>query len=248
MDENQVWFRFYEELNDFLPSFKRKVTFSYSYKGSPSVKDAIESLGVPHVEVDVIIVNGIPVGFSYKLNNEDQISVYPVFESIDISGINRLRPEPLRNPKFIPDVHLGKLSRYLRLLGFDTFFKDFMDDNEIIEISLREKRIILTRDKNLLKHKEITHGYWIRSQKPKIQLKEVLSRFDLSGIVKPFTRCLECNNLVTQVPKYEILDGLKLKTKEFYTEFWKCQGCNRIYWEGSHYESMKKFVEFIIAS
>jgi len=124
----------------------------------------------------------IPVGFSYKLNNEDQISVYPVFESIDISGINRLRPEPLRDPKFILDVHLGKLSKYLRLLGFDTFFKDFMDDNEIIEISLREKRIILTRDKNLLKHKEITHGYWIRSQKPKIQLKEVLSRFDLSGI------------------------------------------------------------------
>lgn len=246
MDEGQVWIRFYEELNDFLPSSKRKVLFPYFFKGTPSVKDVIESLGVPHVEVDLIIVNGTPVRFSYKPKNKDQISVYPVFESIDISAVSRLRPEPLRDPKFILDVHLGKLSKYLRLLGFDTYIEDYMNDNEIIELSLKEKRIILTRDKNLLKHKQITHGYWIRSQNPKIQLKEVIRRLDLPGIVKPFTRCLECNNLVIEVPKNEILYDIKLKTKEFYTEFWKCPGCNRIYWKGSHYEKMKEHIESII--
>ena len=247
MDENQVRFRFYEELNDFLPLVKKKVSFSYTFNGNPSVKDAIEALGIPHVEVDLIIVNGISVGFSYKLRNNDQISVYPVFESLDISTINHLRPAPLRDPKFIPDVHLGKLSKYLRLFGFDTTFKDDLADNEIINISLKEMRIILTRDKNLLKNKNVTHGYWVRSQKPDVQLKEVLQTFDLFKIARPFTRCLECNELVLEVPRSEILDGLKLKTKEFYSDFWKCPGCNRIYWKGSHYESMKKFIDSILS-
>jgi uncharacterized protein with PIN domain len=246
MDENQVQFRFYEELNDFLPLVKKKISFPYTFNGNPSVKDAIEALGIPHVEVDLIIVNGISVGFSYKLRNNDQISVYPVFESLDISVINHLRPAPLRDLKFITDVHLGKLSKYLRLSGFDTTFKDDLADNEIISISLKEKRIILTRDKNLLKNKNVTHGYWVRSQKPDTQLKEVLQTFDLFKLARPFTRCLECNELVLEVPKSEILDGLKLKTKEFYSDFWKCPGCNRIYWKGSHYESMKKFIDSIL--
>jgi uncharacterized protein with PIN domain len=237
-----VWFRFYEELNDFLPSSKRKTSFEYSFKGNPSVKDAIEALGIPHVEVDMIIVNGKPVDFSYKVKSEDQISVYPVFESMDISGISHLREKPLRITKFILDVHLGRLSKYLRLCGFDTFFDAGLNDSEIIDLSLKEHRIILTRDRGLLKNKLVTHGCWIRSTNPVRQVKEVLQRFDLRNALHPFIRCMECNGMLVDVPKEEILDKLPPRTKDYYTEFKKCTGCGKIYWEGSHYERMKQFL------
>jgi uncharacterized protein with PIN domain len=242
---HQAWFRFYEELNDFLPLLKRKTSFAYSYKGNPSVKDAIEALGVPHVEVDMIIVNGKPVDFSYKLCKEDKISVYPVFESLDISGVSPLRDKPLRVTKFIADVHLGRLSKYLRLCGFDTYFNTDLSDNQIIDISLKERRTILTRDRGLLKNKLVTHGYWIRSMKPEKQLNEVLQKFDLKKRLNPFTRCLECNGMIEDVNKEEIKDRLLQKTKDFYTEFKRCKVCGNIYWEGSHYERMKKFILII---
>ena len=246
MNENQVWFRFYEELNDFLPSVKRKTSFPYAYKGNQAVKDAIEALGIPHVEVDMIIVNGKPVDFSYKLRNKDKISVYPVFESFDISGVLPLRAKPLRDTKFILDVHLGRLSKYLRLCGFDTLFEHHLTDGEIINLSLEDHRIILTRDKGLLKNKRVTHGYWIRSTKADEQLREVLNKFDLKNSLHPFTRCLECNGILADVQKEEIIDKLLPKTKDFYNGFKKCQVCNKIYWEGSHYERMKSFIGSLI--
>ena len=245
---NLAWFRFYEELNDFLPASRKKRSFSYSFDGNLSVKDAIEAIGIPHVEVDMILVNGISVDFSQKLKNEDNVSVYPVFESFDISAVTHLREKPLRNTKFILDVHLGKMAKYLRLLGFDTLYESSYNDNEIISISKAEKRIILTRDRGLLKNNKVTHGCWIRSQHTCEQLKEVISRFDLRAGAKPFTRCLECNSLLNDVKKEEISDFLPLRTKKYYDEFKHCPGCKRIYWEGSHYEKMKKHIEEILSS
>lgn len=195
------------------------------------------------MEIDMIIVNGNPVDFTYKLRNEDQVSVYPVFESFDISTVSPLRKKPLRDPKFILDVHLGKLAKYLRLCGLDTLYFKQLTDPEIIKISVKERRIILTRDRNLLKNKIVTHGCWIRSPKPESQLKEVLHRFNLKNNLRPFIRCLECNGILTDVSREEILDQLLPKTKEYYTEFKKCPVCHHIYWEGSHYEKMKKFIE-----
>ena len=240
---SSAWFRFYEELNDFLPAGKKKVSFEYSFSGNPSVKDAIEALGVPHVEVDMIIINGNPVDFKNKLQNEDQVSVYPVFESFDITDVSHLHEKPLRNPAFILDVHLGKLARYLRLCGFDTLFFRHLTDQEIIRISRKEHRIILTRDRELLKNKLVTHGYWIRSPHPEEQFSEVFKRFDLKNFEDPFSRCLECNGILTVVPKEEIIDHILPKTREYYNEFKKCPGCGHIYWEGSHYEKMKKQIE-----
>jgi hypothetical protein len=242
MDQNQARFRFYEELNDFLPSYKRKTSFSFSYKGNPSVKNAIEELGVPHVEVDMILVNGNSVDFSYRLKKDDQVSVYPVFESLDISNVQRLRAKPLRDPKFILDVHLGRLSKYLRLCGFDALFANDLNDREIINISLSEQRIILTRDRGLLKTSRVTHGSWIRSSKPGEQLKEVIKRFDLMKVLNPFTRCLECNGILEDVAMEKVADILLPKTRDFYKEFKKCKSCERVYWEGSHYKKMKNFI------
>jgi len=241
-----AWFRFYEELNDFLPSGKRKELIPYTFNGNPSVKDAIEALGIPHVEVDLILVNSLSKDFSYKIRDGDSVSVYPVFESIDISAVTRLRQKPLRNLKFISDVHLGKLTRYLRLCGFDTYFRPDCSDKEIIAIALTDNRIILTRVKELLKNKQITHGYWMRSQSSDEQLKEVLIRFDMKNMVSLFTRCMECNGILTFVSKEEISEKLLPKTRQYYQNFKKCPDCERIYWDGSHYKRMKGHIEKLI--
>lgn len=243
----QAWFRFYEELNDFLPTVKRKVLFPYQFTGTPTVKDAVEDQGVPHVEIDMILVNGQSVDFLYKIRNEDRISVYPVFESLDISGVTHLRGKPLREIKFIADVHLGKLVKYLRLCGLDTFFSRSMDDNQIIDLSLSEKRIILTRDRLLLKNKKVTHGYWIRSKDAQEQLMEVFRRFSLQKSVSPFTRCLECNGMLERIEKEKITDRLQPRTRKYYNEFRICPACDHIYWEGSHFSRMKQFTDRLIA-
>ncbi len=238
--------RFYEELNDHLSQEKKKRRFEYEFRGNPSVKDVIESLGVPHLEVDMILVNGKSVGFSYNINDEDDISVYPVFESIDISHVQHLRERPLRNPKFILDVHLGTLARYLRMLGFDTLYKNNYNDEEIVNISLNESRTILTKDKGILKRNKVNRGYYIRNSNPEKQLEEVLTRFDLNNSINEFTRCLECNTLLEPIEKEKIIEKLPPKVKERQTEFYICNNCNKVYWPGSHYQKMKKMIGRII--
>ncbi len=238
-----AYFRFYEELNDFLPQKNRRKEFVYKFFGKPSVKEAIESFGVPHTEIDLILINGSSVDFSHHIEEGDRISVYPRFESIDISSVIRLRPKPLREVKFVCDVHLGKLSHYLRLLGFDTLYdKEFLDA-EIIRISLEEKRIVLTRDLGILKQKQVKHGYFIRETDPTKQVKEVLRRFDLKEKIMPFTRCLECNDQLRPVKKAEITDELLPETKKVFHTFMQCPSCKRVYWEGSHYDKLSKFVD-----
>lgn len=237
--ENEAQFRFYEELNDFLPPDKVKTIFPHKFNGNPSIKDPIEAIGVPHTEVDLIIVNGYSVGFDYRLKDGDLASVYPVFESIDISPIVRLREKPLRKNAFILDVHLGRLARMLRMLGFDTMYRNDYDDAEIVRLALAEKRIIITRDRRLLHLKEITHGYCIRSGEPEAQLQEVVRKFGLQFNILPFYRCMMCNGLIKQVDKEAILHRLEPKTILYYNEFYRCDVCNRIYWQGSHYDKLK---------
>lgn len=238
----QAIFRFYEELNDFLPSDKKKVDFLHSFFGTPSIKDVIEAIGVPHVEIDLILVNGISVDFKYSLQNNDFVSVYPVFETQDISDVTHLRNKPLREMKFILDVHLGKLAKYLRTFGFDTRYQNDYDDKEIIRISLDEHRIILTRDIGMLKVKSVTHGYFIRNQQPKMQLTEVLNHFDLYQAIDPLCRCIKCNEKLEQIEKEEITHHLEPLTRKYFSTFFRCPGCQSIYWEGSHFDHLKSFI------
>lgn len=240
---NHAWFRFYEELNDFLPSARKKLLFIHEFRDNPTVKDVVEALGVPHSEIDLILVNETSVNFSYRIKDGDHVSVYPLFESLDISGLQHLRDKPLRETKFILDVHLGRLSKYLRMLGLDTVFDNDYDDNTIIQRALHEKRIILTRDRILLKNRKVTHGYWVRSTDPVLQIKEIINRFDLKNSFNLFSRCLECNQILDNVSKESISEKIPPRTREYYDIFRICGGCGRIYWEGSHYEKMKKFAE-----
>ena len=237
-----VTFRFYEELKDFLPKGKKSQPFTITLNGNPSVKDTLEALGIPHTEVDLILVNSKPVEFSYRLKDKDYISVYPVFESLDISDITILRNNGLRSPKFVLDTHLGKLARYLRLLGFDTIYNNDFEDHEIIKISLNDNRIILTRDKGILKNNTVTHGYYIRSQKPKEQINEVIRRFNLESLIKPFTVCSLCNGEIVSVSKDLVKGQLKTLTKKHHKRFFMCSRCKKIYWEGSHHDRIKNFI------
>lgn len=245
MTAHSAQFRFYEELNDFIVPEKRKKRFNYDFNGHPSVKDAIEAIGVPHTEVDLIMVNGSSVGFDYQLQDNDDIAVYPVFESLDILPLVKLRQKPLRRSRFILDVHLGKLAGLLRLLGFDALYQNDYDDHEIVDIATREKRIVLTRDQGLLKHKSLTHGYWLRSQQTLEQLEEVCLRYDLFSQIQPFHRCIKCNGLLVPVEKEKIEHQLPPQVAQTYSRYRRCQSCRQIYWQGSHYDELQKIVKRI---
>lgn len=238
-----VSLRFYEELNDFLPSVKKKKRYQVGFTGTPSVKDFIESQGTPHPEIDLILVNGKSVSFSYKLKGGEDISVYPEFESFDLSRIQKLRPKPLRRPKFILDVHLGTLSKYLRMLGFDALYENDYSDNQIIEIAIGEKRAILTRDLGILKQSRVKRGYWVRSTKTLLQVEEVINRFQLQKEIKEFSRCVRCNNILKPIKKEKVLLSVPPRVKEAFNEYFYCRLCDKIYWKGSHFEKMSAFVE-----
>jgi uncharacterized protein with PIN domain len=240
-------FRFYEELNDVLPAERRRRSFAYAFLGAPAIKDAIEALGVPHTEVDLILVNGVSVGFDYRLHAGDCVSVYPVFESLDIGPVTRLRPRPLREPKFICDVHLGKLARRLRLLGFDVAYRNTAADPELVETALAERRTILTQDRGILKLKRVTHGYLVRSPHVREQVAEVLTRFDLGSRVALFSRCTLCNGLIQAVDKADVQDVLPPKTREYYDEFFRCEVCGKVYWKGSHFRRMEADVRELMS-
>jgi len=187
----RAFLRFYAELNEFLPENIRQTESNYSFEDRISVKEMIESLGVPHTEVDLILVDGHSVGSSYVVRDGERISVYPVFEALNIAPLVRLRPRPLRVVRFVVDRHLGELAASLRLLSFDVLYRNDHDEEILIQISVADKRILLTRDRDLLSRKEITHGYCVHATDPEQQLREVIERFDLSGFVKPFTPCDE---------------------------------------------------------
>ena len=240
-------FRFYEELNDFLAPERRKTAFKHTFNRRASVKDMIESFGVPHTEVDLILANGNSVDFQYIVENGDRISVYPVFESLDIGPLVRLRPNPLRHTKFVIDTNLGRLARYLRLLGLDCLYRNNYKDDELARLSSNQNRILLTRDRALLQRRIVTHGYFVRETTPRLQVREVLLRFDLRNLLSPFTRCTRCNGTIEAVEKGIIEDRLEPKTRKYFDQFRMCRDCGQLYWKGSHHVRAQRLVEELSA-
>jgi len=236
-------FRCYAELNDFLPPERRFTEFAYDFLDVATVKDRIESFGVPHTEVDLILVNGQSVDFTYRVQDADRISVYPVFEAFDIGGLTRLRPEPLRDPRFVLDVHLGRLAAYLRMLGFDALYRNHCADERLAEISREERRILLTRDVGLLKRGSVTHGYYLRATQPRQQLAEAVRRFDLGRLARPFSRCMRCNALLTPAGKDEVRQQIPAPVALLQDEFLRCPDCGRAYWKGGHFRRMRQWID-----
>jgi uncharacterized protein with PIN domain len=239
-------FYFHGELNDFLPPERPCAGYGVKFNGHETVKHIIETLGVPHPEIDVILVNNKSVEFSYLPVSGDQIDVYPSSDGVVETQIYRLKPVPLQYYRFVVDIHLGKLANYLRLLGFDTLYRNNYDDIEIAEISHQENRILLTRDLGLLKRSVVRYGYFVREKFPKKQLVEIVKRFDLTASAKPFSRCANCNGVLKWIDKENIVHRLESKTIKYYSEFRTCNSCDQIFWKGSHFNKMEKFFDRIL--
>ena len=237
-----VQFRFFGALNDLLPLQKRRIWFAHSLYGQPAIKDTIESLGVPHTEVDCILIHGKSVDLFYHPRYGDRIAVYSEYVSKRKKRIKHLNQCIFKTPRFILDSHLGKLARYLRLLGFDVLYQREYLDQAIAHDAKRLERIVLTRDVGLLKNKIIRHGYWMRKTNPKKQIKEVIKRFHLAKQIRPFRVCLECNGKIKKVAKKKILKRLLPETKKYYRQFFQCNNCQKIYWQGTHFEKLRAFI------
>lgn len=238
--------RAYAELNDFLAAESRGMTVRRPFRSHQTVKDVLEAMGVPHTEVDLILVNGEPVDFAHRPTVGDRIAAYPMFEALDIGATERLRPVPLRDPRFVVDVNLGGLARLLRILGFDVWWSSDADDTTLADISVGQQRILLTRDRGLLKRRAVTHGLFAHSEHPEEQALEVIRRLDLRRHLAPLTRCLRCNGPLVPVRKAEVIEHLEPLTRRYFDEFSRCRECGQIYWAGSHHARLVRRVERLL--
>jgi uncharacterized protein len=238
-----VKIKFYGNLNDFLPQGKKNKYYKITVSDHQTIKDVFESEGVPHVEVDVILVNNKTVSLNYRLSDQDIIQIYPVRCNVKAFADFHIQINPLKYPRFILDVHLGKLARKLRMCGIDASLFNGITDNELVNIGRKERRIVLTRDIELLKRNNLKRGYWIRNENPDRQLIEVIKRFDLNNHLNPFYRCLDCNGIIKMVSKNRISHKLPDKVRVYFNEIFQCSSCHKLYWKGSHYLKMKLYIE-----
>jgi uncharacterized protein len=239
----KVWVRFHGDLNVFLGLKVSDAVIERSLAEKTSIKDVIESCGVPHPEVDLILVDEQTVGFDQTLANDTKVDVFPVRNR----GTNHTekRIQTVGITRFVADGHLGGLARNLRLLGFDVAYRQNADDRQLLGMMARENRALLTRDRRLLMHAIVQHGYCPRSQNANEQTIEVIHRFDLSELIAPFTRCLRCNAPLEEAAKADVIDKLEPLTKIYYNQFRRCPGCKQIYWSGSHFPKLQQRIEEI---
>lgn len=236
-------FRFYEELNDFLAPARRRREFAVPCARAATTKHMIEALGVPHTEVELILLNGASVGFGALLREGDRVAVYPKFEAFDVTPLLRVREAPLRDTRFVADTHLGALARFLRMLGFDTLHDNAFTDEEIERIALSQGRIVLTRDRDLLKRRSITHGCYVHALRPQQQLSELFERLQLSRSARPFTLCPRCNAALRPVARAQVAQRLPPRVGELYERFATCDACGRVFWEGEHWQRLRALVD-----
>jgi len=151
-------------------------------------------------------------------------------------------------PLFIADVHLGKLARMLRMLGFDTVYSNAFSNAQLVSIALEQDRVLLSRNAAIGKKHPALTTFLISHDDPETQLENVLQYFHLLPHIQPFSRCMVCNGLLEPVSKEAVLLQLPEKTAIYYHEFWQCTNCNRIYWKGSHYNRMMRLIQKITGS
>lgn len=241
-------FRFYATLNEFLPPARRQREFTCRCAQGATVKHMIEALGVPHTEVELALVNGEPAGFERRLREDDRLAVYPRFESLDVTPPPQIRTQPPPQAmRFVADAHLGGLARLLRMAGFDTLYDNHFPDSEIAAVAVREGRIVLTRDRELLKWREIARGCYVHALKPPAQLQEIVQRLDLAARFKPFTLCLNCNAPLHALEPALALPRVPPAVRVQHTRFSTCAVCQRIYWEGSHWRRMHALLARVAA-
>ena len=238
-------FRFYGELGGFLPRARRGRAFAASCAHAASAKHMVEALGVPHTEVGLLLVNGESSGFERPLEEGDRVAVYPNFGRFDVASLSRVRPVSGAAPRFVADAHLGGLARLLRMAGFDTLYDNRYRDEEIVAIALDEDRVVLTRDRALLKRRAVEHGCYLHAIKPAAQLRELFGRLGLAASTRPFSLCLHCNLALRAADKAAVLDGLPPSVRALHEEFQACDACRRVFWKGSHHKRMRALLDAV---
>ena len=230
-------FRFYAELNAFLAPRHRHGAFLHECARDATVKHMIEALGVPHTEVELVIVNGESAGLARRIADGDRISVYPHFRTLFPDAPHGRHPVPAR---FIADAHLGHVARRLRMLGFDVLYRNSYSDAEVARIACRDQRIVLTRDRDLLIRKDVERGCYVHATDPEAQLDDIVVRYHLVPQIRTFSRCLDCNGLLHPVEKEAVRARLPDDSARHYERFFQCDGCNQVYWEGTHVTRMRQ--------
>jgi len=228
-----------EKLRDLFRKSQEQLRFDF-IPDHNSVKHWIEFFHVPHTEVGGVFVDGRSVDFSYKPQPADEIFVEALLGPVDVTKPTNLRALPYPAYRFIVDECVKNLAAKLRMIGCDVVSESRFNDRQIVEISAVEKRVILTRDRGLLKRKDAVWGRLIRNTDSEEQFKEVIHFFGLSQLPQALTTCLVCNGKITSVRKDEVLHLIGPKTRLYYDEFSRCDQCGKIYWEGSHYTKMKE--------
>ena len=242
--------RFFGSLGDFLSVAHRGVAIERAIEDSPTVKDVIQALGVPHPEVDLILAGGRGVDFGYRVREGDRIEVFGLDRPDGVASAPGLVPAAPDPPRFVLDGHLGRLARYLRMLGFDVRYDSGAADDELARVSAAEDRVLLTRDRGLLKRSIVRLGYLVRDDDPRRQLAEVVARYRLARRAAPFTRCVRCGGALDQVGRAEVAERLagEPRTLRYFDTFGRCVDCGSIYWPGSHFERMSRLVQEVLGA
>lgn len=228
-------FRFHEALNGFLAPERRRAPIRVLCAEQATTKHMIEALGVPHTEAGLVLVNGMAAGLERLIAEGDQIDVFPAPARA-----------PAAPPRFIADAHLGGLAHQLRMAGFDTLYDNGFDDGHIEAVGAAEARIILTRDRDLLKRRAVLDGCYVRALKPAAQFKELVERFGLARHARPFTLCLHCNAPLHPVARAAVAGRVPPAVWAEQTEFSTCRRCGRIYWKGSHWKRMSALLDEVL--
>lgn len=224
-------FDVHSDLAAFLGPERRGGPFRYAVARAATLKNALEALGIPHTEVARLAVNGNPATLDRIVRDGDAVGV----EGWAAAGIE----QEVACLHFVADAHLGGLARFLRMLGYDTVHDNGLSDETIRTLASVSRRVVLTRDRELLKCREILFGAYVRALAPPLQLHEVARRFGLGRRARPFTLCLRCNVALSAVDKQAVIDCLPVSVAEQHENFQRCGSCKRVYWPGSHYAHMR---------
>lgn len=245
MQDSVVTLLFHGNLADLLKKDFRQGMVQYSLNRRASVKDIIESLGVPHTEVGKILVDGSETDFDYLPGGEEDIHIYPMTGGVVASLPSLLWQERWNFDRFMVDVNVLKLARNLRMAGIDTTIVPDLDLIDIGVSATEQARVLLTRNRQLLKCSTVMYGQLLRFEDHLTQLREVVDRFRLKSQLQPFSRCLTCNGLLEPIAKESIEHLLQPLTKRYYTIFKRCDHCLAIYWHGSHMQHMQAILDEI---
>ena len=235
-----VELRFYGDLVDFVAGRQRVLERTFDV--APSVKDMIEACGVPHPEIDLVLIDGVPAGWDHPVADGERISVFPRFRTFDIAQLSPVHVAPLTEPRFVLDGHLGKLARYLRLLGIDAELPADADDIALARVSHRGCRALLTRHIELLKRSIVTHGYFVRPTDALLQCADVVRYFELTNHIAPFTRCMACNGVLRRATEEAVEANVPPRVRSRHEHFDACPDCGRVYWMGSHTKRLRDIV------